>query len=290
MANVCGAYAPILTQEEWEALYPKEQYPGKGKRFTLHFLLALNQPEETIVKYISDLKKDHFQKLTLADPDCEGLTPLHIAAMKAHTAVVRALLARPEVRQMIDQRDRYGWTALHHALIASQEIFDLLVANGADPMAATASRGNIEDLRMLTGRVSPSACNSNVLIMKEGNAVPLSSLMPQELNSATGLQQCCAQLLFIPESYKQLWQQEIKIDISKSPFLAIIDKNQQNLWEQLSTDPVNLIVDECRELKGKVPLPLELRSLDCIPMGRPIGEYAGVVKTWERCKRFVDAF
>lgn len=76
------------------------------------------------------LKKD--PALLLAR-DKDGSTPLHCAAWKGHSDVVKLLLELGASTEVPSQNGHYGTTALHAAAHGDQkEVVQILLAHGAD--------------------------------------------------------------------------------------------------------------------------------------------------------------
>ena len=130
----------MLTQEQWMQLRPA--------KLLLHSPLIDNKSDEEIVSAINSFTGKKVEQLTAANPKGFMLTPLHVAVMRGRESIVIALLQKkvpPEVK------DEFGWTPLHHAVLCSESIFQLLVRQGADLKAQTNTGAGVEDLKILTG-------------------------------------------------------------------------------------------------------------------------------------------
>ncbi len=89
-------------------------------------LIANAMPMRNEYSYFEDSVKTRNPNLRFDD----GQTPLHMAAIYGHTAVIRYLLER---NAMINAKDMSGATALHNAVrYGKLDIAELLIQNGAD--------------------------------------------------------------------------------------------------------------------------------------------------------------
>lgn len=138
----------IFSGEEWKELYSDaDSISQRGKTYPFHFMTARNPKEETLIVRI----KAASDKLIVADDkEHHKLTPLIIAVMRGKTRIVEELLSKEIVRSHINDPDAYGWTPLHHAAFTSDEIFQKLLACGADRSCLTLMKGSTDDLKALS--------------------------------------------------------------------------------------------------------------------------------------------
>lgn len=148
---------PFTDQNFWNTLYPQDRYKERTA-FALNFLLARNQPENTVLTYIETLKAKNPERLAHKDPESNNLTPLHIAAMKANVQAANKILAtaknQNEVRKMLNQQDAFGYTPLHIAALTSDVLYQTFLKEGADPSIRNTHGGTAADLLPLAGRVT----------------------------------------------------------------------------------------------------------------------------------------
>lgn len=178
----------MITAIEWRNWYPAADYDQKKERskaLVFHFLLALDQKEESLCDYMN--KK--IALLTAKDDKYYNLTPLMIAVMKGRTVPLDKLLTFDNVKAAINEQDQFGWSALHHAALGSQAVFDRLVAHGADRNLRTRLGATADDLKALISLDSEGSSIKNVTIPPEAKLSHYRDLP-----------------YFGPHSYKDLWQ------------------------------------------------------------------------------------
>lgn len=133
-----------------------------GTRFgntVLHFACAMRPPRPNLVRKL--VKKGAHP----SQPNAQGETPLHYAAIHGPPEVVRCLLASP--RCDVDARDHRGSTALHWAAEQGEEhavaVVELLLQAGAHPgivdkqadtaMHCAAREGRFDVYKLLEDRI-----------------------------------------------------------------------------------------------------------------------------------------
>lgn len=251
---------------EWEKYYTVEEYQKKTKRVlscTLHFLLAFGQPDSAIINFIERNKGG--AKLISQDGDCFLLTPLHIAVMKARTAVVRALA----LTSAVDMPDVYGWTPLHHAVLVSREIFEALPK--PKKIVTTQMGGTVEDIEKLTGKRRVDHSKKNVFLDMPGTPrTSLAKLSDGELKELTGLSAYTDAVIFGAEHYKELWQQD------GNGQLDLMLRYIFNAYKERIKNPPQLVVKVSKKLKATQKRVLELRAVE--ELGITALEYAGRYK------------
>lgn len=243
--------AAIFSRSEWEKLYPASEYNQKTdrvKRHVVHFLLGQSQKDEMVIGYIGK----NPNCLAAHDDAVFSLTPLMIAVMQKRDAVVDKLLTSASVIKNINDTDRFGWTALHHAAFSTRAIFAKLVAAGADQNRRTPMGGSIQDLQALVSLNAKAYSKERV----EG--------FPDSVKYRD--------LPYFPNP-KDLWQ----LDISTEREEVLIGDWSQN--------PPLLKVTPFKA--GGY----QLEAGEFIPKGKVIGEYGGVFHKQEKlCRNFTELF
>ena len=191
---------------EIQKRYLKEEYNKKtpdAVQLTLHYLLALNQPDSVIVAYIDRQKTPLSCRLTAPDPKCFSWTPLIVATILNRSSVVSALLAT-DARGTINHADSNHWTALHHAAAVSNEIFRALLAAGANTQLQTALFATPRDIQLLTDRASQE--DPQAFLVTQETTSKISSLSSQRLQELFQMSLWRTTPFYPPESIKILWQ------------------------------------------------------------------------------------
>lgn len=258
------------TDEEWSALYPKTEYPPKNTpELLFHYLIALNQPDKTILEYIPKKATHLTAKDTRAGRHL--FTPLIIAAMRGRVEVIKALVAQwqntPQKNASLNATDAHSWTALHHAAVSSREIYDILVEAGANTKALTAMRGMPEQIRGMITPNLPARSASTTFLRMEDKLVAISEVSQQALQAFTGLIEYRDEVYVPPESLGLFWQHNANLEDQ--------DYDVGLYKTYLSKAPPSLIVQPCRELLGKSIHTLELVPEQDIPGGEVICDYSG---------------
>lgn len=241
----------IFSYDEWSKLYSdSDSKAERGKAFPFHFMLARNPKEEAVIERIEKAT----DKLIVADKKQHNLTPLMIATMRGKTKIVEELLKKDLVKQHINDQDAYGWTALHHAALTSDEIFKQLIAAGAKPDCRTNLKGLPADLKALTTWEGAPYAPENITF--EGKP------LDQERAQANfGMTSYRGQSYFSPEYLLSLWQQE---EFEDNPIA-------NHAIEHSKCKRPQLIVSAIDKEKGFYGLSA---GEDLLP-GTIIGEYAG---------------
>jgi ankyrin repeat protein/beta-lactamase regulating signal transducer with metallopeptidase domain len=120
---------------------------AKG-RAALHFACDHDPDAQHIVKMILERAKG--VRLDIADSN--GVTPLHIAALRGQRNACELLIANGA---NVDAKDKYGRTPAHHAVRAGNiETANSLIENGADisSIHLSAYKGNLSNLKTLLAR------------------------------------------------------------------------------------------------------------------------------------------
>ena len=271
-----------LNQNDWSKMYRETEYKNKtnrAKNFALHFILALNQSDKTVLPFIKTLQNKSPGRLSVQDPQNHKLTPLIIATMKGRENVVYSLLESLE-KSKINSRDTYGWTALHHASISSSNIFEMLLKHGADIKSKTNMMGTCFDLMELTQRnIKSTSIDTVSYRTSEGNLIKISDLTRNTFEKHLGLLKYRDIPLYTKPALKALWQQQ------PDPYdlkLAQILKIKQDLLKKYYINPPKLTICESKLLKGQSVKILGLHAGEKITCGQIIGTYGGFVHERKR--------
>lgn len=257
----------ILKQSEWEALFPKEEY-GKNKQVVLLFLIALGQPNEKIKNYI----KGNPKKINFLSEEYP-LTSLHVATMKNNPEIVQSLLdaqANPNIQ------DEFGWSPLHHAALVSNEIFNLLIQQKADPSLTTQLNCTYKDLQTFA-QLTPPIVDKRVIYLQkavegnENNEV-MEEVSPEEIMKLAHLTQYTDVCVYAKSQLELLWrsyEQEYDNDLMdrSEPWQRFL-KIQ---YDQMKQRPPSLIIRENGQMG------LGLLAGEVIKTGQAIIEYTGEI-------------
>jgi len=154
----------ILPRQLYRLNYTREQYQAKGEvnSRVLHYLIALDQPDELICSTIEKYKAQRlFVRLSYADPANYRLTPLALAAICGRKEVAEKLIA---AGVSLAAQDAFGYTPLHHAALRFDGMFETLIAkvkkSSLDTLRAIRCQfgGTYEDVRRM---VFPPPLDSN---------------------------------------------------------------------------------------------------------------------------------
>lgn len=255
----------LFTQDQWNTLYPKEDY-AKNPEFALHFLLARDQPTETITRFIQVCQQKYPGRLIKPDTTRHGLTPLIIAAMKNKVVEAQCLLdAIKNVsakRDYINYKDAHNWSCLLHAHVSSKAIFDLVRPyTTQEPVIALA---DLDAMR--SPRVS-SFTQAHVFFETDSKTViPLDDEGIKQI----GLQGYRDIPYFPDDTLRILWE-----NTETGPgFLDIAT----NTFQASRAKPAKLLIAKSSFGDSAHKHPYELRALENIAQGRCISVYTGAAR------------
>lgn len=284
----------ILSQADWEVLYPATEYREIKKKqreeFTLHYLLAVGQNAGAIEKHIGSLPAS---QLNLPDRDKPyHLTSLMIAAMKGYLSLVRVLLDKikehPELlKKALDYQDEYGWTVLHHAAVSSEKTYALLKACGADGKKKTHAQGTPYNILCLVGRVQETTGKSVTFFRPESRdgLISFADMSQDEMEKLTGLAEWRDHPYIPQEHLKELWMQTMEPGGPQGDYY-------EHQYEKFRKNPPKLIVGKSDQLAALPCHPLELYVKEAAPEGAILCEYTGVKtnETNHHVESFADLF
>ncbi|MFI5342782.1 MAG: ankyrin repeat domain-containing protein [Chlamydiales bacterium] len=150
---------PLFTKTDWANLFSRELYEKYVKKdsslsekdkelikdHSLKYLIALNQSDGSILNYIQKLKTNNSAQINSHFPTHQ-ITALHIAIMRNRMTIVNKLIASGAI---IDAQDEYGWTALHHAAIVSNDLVAFILSKNPMEFKTNNKGGTYQDLMSL---------------------------------------------------------------------------------------------------------------------------------------------
>ena len=261
----------ILSKSDWDRFYPKENYAQKtehAQTHPLHYLLALNQSDKTIIPFIMGCKK--ISSLSLADKTNYGFTPLIIATMRGRLEVVQLLLEMYTKHNISknNEKDSYGWSILHHARVSSNKIFEFFKNNGFNTKVGNYLHATPDEVRSLIDyEVKPISIHRTYYETKEGKLILVSELGKEKMKELMGIEVYRDNPLYATNELKTLWQ------LPEMTHRSLLIEN----YEEYLKSPPNLIVKSCEELKNLENESLELCAGEDIKFGAIIAEYAGEI-------------
>src|SRR5262249_11460475 len=143
-----------------------------------------------------------------------------------------------------EAQDCQGWTPLHHAVLVSPEIENML-SNLCDPAALpkTKAKGTVEDIRILSGLKPCHFSAAHVTLRLPGKPdTKLSDTPSMELKRVMGLEHYSDSSIFDPSQWQKLWNQEIvKNEGTQTFFHQHLDKSYQTFKKK----PYAFVVAPC---------------------------------------------
>jgi hypothetical protein len=112
-----------------DKIFPRADYAKSGTNMALHYLIALDQPEENIGKWL----EKNPQCLNHSDENHLELTPLAVCVLKQNKSLTEFFLGKGANPTIGDHK---GWTPLHHAAVfENKEILQLLIEKVSEATA-----------------------------------------------------------------------------------------------------------------------------------------------------------
>lgn len=249
--------SPLIDETEWKTMFSKEEYKkcktkdsslsreviNTIKNHSLKYLIALDEPTEKIVQFINNLKKSHSPQLTTPLTKYQ-FTPLIIATMKGRLGVVEALVdtTSPQSKEreaLMEAKDAYGWTALHHAALGPSEMMRLLLEKGANSQSSNLLGGTFTHLRKMAGLRNSTKTYEKLFYRPLGG--PLSQITLEEFQHLTQLQKYSDEPIYPLNKLHSLWTsppQEIE------PVNQFLEEFQKKIYQKMIKNPPQLIVKE----------------------------------------------
>jgi hypothetical protein len=271
-------HRPLL---DWNKYYSANEYNSKNERVqkcTLHFLIARNQKWELLEPYIDSLNTPEKRvKIFSADAKAHQLTPLMLAVIKGDIKIVRKLIevakANRQLRNQLDKQDEFGWTPLHHAAFATDEIFQELIHAKADRTIKNNFGGTPDDIKSLTSHHIGSVSAPHVFVaLEDGTEIPVSEIAQDKLRlrELLDLEEYRDLPYYPPEQQHILWRAFHPEQYSPA-----------TIYEKWKRNPPKLLIRKCDALKHlpESTSTKELVAYEDMPLGRIIGPYSGVYDT-----------
>lgn len=245
--------SPLLTQEEWAALFPIDDYrkivkSKKGEAEcdlsldkirairgnSLKFLIASRQPTKNILEWIQHLKEIKSLQLDSAYTRYE-FTALMIAIMRNNIPVVEALI---EAGASLKKRDKYGFKPIHHAALVSKEMMRVLLNSGAKIKSRTRVGATCRDLWEMTGQRPSVGSFDHVFCRAQDYTVSQVSI--EEFNRLHGFKMYTDTPYYPPEKIKVLWMESPQ-DIL--PVNEALEREMGQIYRAMVKNPSRLIVE-----------------------------------------------
>lgn len=260
----------VFSDLEWARMYPKEQYPSStwAKTCLFQFLLANGHPDDKVVGVMEKFKA----KLFTPDAKCYQFTPLIIAVMQGKATIVKKIIeiATQEytLNAQLKHTDVNGWTALHHAAIRSNEIYQLIKPlYESFEVLRTRTGASALNLRFLTDCEYPSLLQENVYFVEDGKELPILKMSSEELKEKLALEAYRTAIYYPPQSLKPLWKKKCVMETNFAIFAQ--------LYRDLISSPPKLLVRSCVQIKDIDGEGNELVAGQDIPCGKGITTYGG---------------
>lgn len=262
----------VLSQRQWGEIFSGDVYqkvvhkdPSVSeekkqavRRHSLKYLIALDQSDASIFKFIESLKNKRSPQLN-SPFSRHQVTALHIAVMKNREAVVKALI---KAGANVYQVDKYGWTPLHHAALVSDRLVqELLKCEGLKDQK-TLLGGDYENLMCLTGRKAPPAQAEVSYMPCDTDEV---ESFDEERLGVRYIDDC----LWPKEMLYELWTRAPK---EKGGNTLTQQHVRSELYPTLSSSPVKMTI------KDKGPeFGVEVLAAEDLEPFRLIGQYTGKI-------------
>lgn len=246
------------------ATYPQmdwDQGAARTKEYPLHYAIALNTSD--VLTRIEQASSD---QLNRCDEQAEKITPLMVAIIGQNNAALNRLLKLDKSRLtvLLEAKDALGWTALHHAAIVSEEMYDRLVDKGAK-----VDIGNTYGAtpRHFLEQIKPKQvcwAADRIFVQNGAKTTPLSKLSPSAITKCLGLSTYRDSTYCPPNAIDIL--RHIPEDMVK-----IMPKEQ---IERYQKQPPQLRIQDCRALQ-KFSRAKELVAAEKIAANTLVGFYGG---------------
>lgn len=268
----------LLPQTFWNQEYKKEDFfklfsetrhrtaTEQENVLLLNFLIVNDAPSGAV---LSQIKKIQKSSIDTQFKEHHLLNALAIAVLKNKFDLVKLLVQQGAD---VNLRDAYTWSPIHYAaLLPSDEIFNYLIANGADVGAKTAAGGSYQDLQILVGRVKVLN-NPNVAIEIGEDRILVDQIERISLETIfPGFREYSDQSRYDIADFEALWRHSSidEFTLHESIPFVLAYKNYLQSPPQLSVkvDPVisEIVGASCYGLFAD----------EGLKMGTVVGEYAG---------------
>lgn len=258
----------LLPSSFWNENF-KEAYEKKGKLVNEHFLkflMALDQPEETVKNIIRVTKKEQLN--TRFGP--HRLSALAIAVLKGKASWVEGLLKREGIE--VNIKDKYGWTPLHYsALLETAEIYNTLLEHGAESTAKTCLGATAEDLQKLMGKTQVIH-NPNVIIELNEERIPIEKAERVLQEVFPRLKRYSDEVIYPASHFTDLWMQKKIVNPMIEASYPLTSS-----YHDMLRNPPQLCIKEDEEMSKKLGSPFwSLVAGEDLAAGTVIAEYTGI--------------
>lgn len=271
----------VFTSKDWNSLYPKNEYlmvlnkdpmvtedvRKKVQNGLVEYLIALNQSDDTVMRQVA--KKPALLRHT---SNRHGLSILDLAIMKGRESLVSKLL---DQGASLDQPDAYGWLPVHHAALAGDRLFKLIVQRGADPNKTTRLGGTCEDLRQLAGIVELTTSLKGLSLETEDKQHV--SFDPNQHLQLFGMTKYTDVPYYPEEHIKRLWIQKKE----PSDFEEQFEFNNRAAFEGAFQKPAKVVVKRLT-VGGESGAHWGLFADEDLPFGATLFTYTGQYAEYER--------
>lgn len=271
----------LLPQTFWDREYKKEDFfklfseihrrtaTEQENVLLLNFFIVNNAPTEVV---LSQIKKIQRSSINTQLQEHHLLNALAIAVLKNKFDLVKLLVQQGAD---VNLRDAYSWSPLHYAaLLPSNEIFNFLVANGADVDAKTDAGGSYLDLQKLVGRVKVLN-NPNVAIETGEDRILVDQIDRISLETIfPGFREYSDQSRYDIADFEALWkclpEDEFMVKGTIPFLISYKDYLQSPPHLCVKVDPIisGVVGGSCYGLFAD----------ENLPVGAVVGEYAGKYK------------
>lgn len=273
------AYSSVLTLQDLNVFYSKEDYikvtskkvevstelKQKVSRAAVEYLIVLEQPDDYIMKQVSSkLEKD--SKFLEKTNNPYQLPLLSLAILMNRITLVSKLL---DAGANLEQRDKFGWLPIHHAALASHELFQFIVSKTkGDVLTKKTLLGGIcEHLRMYAGLAENSKSLQKLQIeLETGKKVPFNV---KEHLAMFGMTQYTDGPFYPPENLKALWMQTKSEETPEE-----LDKILEAMLEKVMKNPTKLLI-KTSEICKDMPRNWGLFADEDLPIGTGTVTYGG---------------
>ncbi len=191
---------------------------------------------------------------------------LTLAILKNRITLVPKLI---EAGASLEQKDICGWFPIHHAALASEELFQLIVGKtkGNILTKMTPLNGTCEHLRIYAGLVENPTSTKNLQIeLESGKPIPFK---PEEHLALFGMTKYIDGAFYPPEMLKNLWMQQK----SQNPY-ETINNIYCRLLEKAFENPPKLVI-KSSSIGKDVSKNWGLFTNQDLPMGSGVATYGG---------------
>ncbi|MBS0635596.1 MAG: hypothetical protein JSR37_09055 [Verrucomicrobia bacterium] len=151
----------VFTQEKWDFFFSEEKYQKAKaeKKPVAEFMIALGKPDSEVMQAVRN------------DPTCLKnpcnffkLSVLTLAIMKGRDSLIEPLVQKGA---SLSDEDLFGWRPVHHAALAGDHIFKIVIGQKADTKVKTRAGATCDDIRRYAGIDVADATNRHAKVALE---------------------------------------------------------------------------------------------------------------------------